>query len=73
MIGWSLGGAMANALALRMPERVRPVVTLGSPLSPHPRANHAWRIFELVSGIRGRRRAPEGTGRRRADACRTRR
>jgi pimeloyl-ACP methyl ester carboxylesterase len=23
IIGWSMGGAMANALALRMPERIR--------------------------------------------------
>lgn len=51
LVGWSLGGAMAHALAARMPGRIRSVVTLGSPLGPHPKANHAWRIFELVSGI----------------------
>jgi len=51
LIGWSLGGAMAHALAARMPGKIRSVVTLGSPLGPHPKANHAWRIFELVSGI----------------------
>lgn len=51
LVGWSLGGAMAHALAARMPGKVRSVVTLGSPLGPHPKANHAWRIFELVSGI----------------------
>ncbi|CAN5331250.1 alpha/beta hydrolase [soil metagenome] len=52
LIGWSLGGAMANALALRMPERVRQVVTMGSPLSGHPKGTNAWRVFELVSGFR---------------------
>ena len=52
LVGWSLGGAMANALALRMPERVRQVVTLGSPLSGHPKGTNAWRVFELVSGFR---------------------
>ena len=52
LIGWSLGGAMANALALRMPERIRQVVTLGSPLSGHPKGTNAWRIFEMVSGFR---------------------
>lgn len=52
LIGWSLGGAMANALALRMPERIRQVVTLGSPLTGHPKGTNAWRVFELVSGFR---------------------
>jgi pimeloyl-ACP methyl ester carboxylesterase len=52
LIGWSLGGAMANALALRMPERIRQVVTMGSPLTGHPKGTNAWRIFEAVSGFR---------------------
>jgi len=52
IVGWSLGGAMANALALRMPERIRSVITLGSPLTGHPKGTNAWRIFELVSGFR---------------------
>ena len=52
LIGWSLGGAMANALALRMPERIRQVITLGSPLTGHPKGTNAWRVFELVSGFR---------------------
>ena len=52
LVGWSLGGAMANAMALRMPERVRQVVTLGSPLTGHPKGTNAWRVFELVSGFR---------------------
>jgi pimeloyl-ACP methyl ester carboxylesterase len=52
LVGWSLGGALASALALRMPERVRQVVTLGSPLTGHPRGTNVWRLFELVSGFR---------------------
>ncbi|KFN43469.1 esterase/lipase family protein [Arenimonas oryziterrae] len=52
LVGWSLGGAMANALALRMPDRIRQVVTLGSPLTGHPKGTNVWRIFELVSGFR---------------------
>ena len=43
---------MANALALRMPGRVRQVITLGSPLTGHPKGSNAWRVFELVSGFR---------------------
>jgi pimeloyl-ACP methyl ester carboxylesterase len=51
LIGWSLGGAMAHALGLSMPERIRQVITLGSPLRGHPRATNAWRVFEAVSGM----------------------
>jgi hypothetical protein len=52
LVGWSLGGAMANALALRMPGRIRQVVTLGSPLTGHPRGTNVSKVFELVSGFR---------------------
>jgi pimeloyl-ACP methyl ester carboxylesterase len=52
LIGWSLGGTMARALAVRMPDKVRTVITLGSPLGGHPRGTNAWRLFELVSGLR---------------------
>ena len=53
LIGWSLGGALACALAARMPKRVRQVITLGSPLQASgAHATNAWRIFELVSGYR---------------------
>lgn len=52
LVGWSLGGAMASALALRMPERIRSVITLGSPLTGHPKGTNAWRVFEAVSGFR---------------------
>ncbi|MEO6064335.1 MAG: alpha/beta fold hydrolase [Lysobacterales bacterium] len=51
LIGWSLGGAMAHALAARMPAKVRSVITLGSPLGSQPRASNVWRVFELVSGL----------------------
>ena len=52
LVGWSLGGAMARVLATREPKRVRSVITLGSPLGGHPKATNAWRLFELVSGVR---------------------
>ena len=51
LVGWSLGGAMARVLAVREPGRVRQVISLGSPLTGHPKATNAWRLFELVSGI----------------------
>jgi pimeloyl-ACP methyl ester carboxylesterase len=51
LVGWSLGGAMARAMAVAMPDKIRSVITLGSPHAGHPRASNAWRIFEMLSGI----------------------
>jgi len=51
LVGWSLGGAMAHALALRMPQRIRQVITLGSPLSGHPKGTNVGKLFHLVSGF----------------------
>jgi pimeloyl-ACP methyl ester carboxylesterase len=50
LIGWSLGGLYARELAKEMPQRVRCVITLGSPFAGHPRATNAWRFYEMVSG-----------------------
>jgi pimeloyl-ACP methyl ester carboxylesterase len=50
LVGWSLGGVYARLLANRMPERVRSVITLGSPFTGSPRASNAWRVYEGVSG-----------------------
>jgi pimeloyl-ACP methyl ester carboxylesterase len=52
LVGWSLGGLYARQLAKMMPERVRSVITLGSPFASHPRATNAWRIYEIASGRR---------------------
>jgi Palmitoyl protein thioesterase len=52
LIGWSLGGLYARQLAKIMPERVRSVITLGSPFAGHPRATNAWRVYEMASGRR---------------------
>jgi hypothetical protein len=50
LVGWSLGGLYARQLAKMMPERVRAVITLGSPFAGHPKATNAWRVYEMVSG-----------------------
>lgn len=50
VVGWSLGGVFARALALAHPEQVRAVVTLGSPFSGDPRANNVWKLYEWVAG-----------------------
>ncbi len=49
LVGWSLGGLMAREYAKYAPHRVQKVITLGSPFSGNPRANHAWRVYELVA------------------------
>jgi pimeloyl-ACP methyl ester carboxylesterase len=50
LVGWSLGGVYAREIAKLAPDDVRCVITLGSPFTGHPRANHAWRIYEFASG-----------------------
>jgi pimeloyl-ACP methyl ester carboxylesterase len=52
LVGWSLGGLFARAMAWHEPERVRSVITLGSPLSGDPDATNARRVFEWASGRR---------------------
>ena len=52
LVGWSLGGLYARQLAKMMPERVRQVITLGSPFAGDPRSTNAWRVYEWASGRR---------------------
>jgi dienelactone hydrolase len=49
VVGWSLGGLFARELARTFPERVRAVVTLGSPFSGDPKQNNVWRIYERIA------------------------
>jgi pimeloyl-ACP methyl ester carboxylesterase len=49
LVGWSLGGIYARETAKQRPDLVTKVVTMGSPFSGNPRANNAWRLYELVS------------------------
>ena len=50
LIGQSLGGAYARLLAAQRPDAVRSVITLGSPVTGHPRSSNAWRVYEFTSG-----------------------
>jgi len=50
LLGWSLGGVYARELAKLAPDAVRCAISLGTPFTGHPKATHAWRVFELVSG-----------------------
>lgn len=50
IVGWSLGGVFARELAKLMPERVRQVITLGSPISEDRNHSNARRLFEMLNG-----------------------
>ena len=49
LVGQSLGGVYARALAAQRPEAVRSVISLGSPITGHPRSSNAWRVYEFTS------------------------
>ena len=48
-VGWSLGGVYARLLAHLYPEKVRQVITLGSPFAGHPRSTT---VYPLAAAIR---------------------
>lgn len=50
LVGWSLGGVYARHLALEAPDKVRYVVTLGSPFADDIRATNATSLYEALSG-----------------------
>ena len=50
LVGWSLGGLFAREIGRRQPEHVARVITMGSPFSGDPRANNAWRAYQMVTG-----------------------
>jgi predicted esterase YcpF (UPF0227 family) len=51
IVGWSLGGMFARQIACREPDKVRAVVTLGSPFSGNLKTNTNVRgFYELVAG-----------------------
>ncbi len=50
LIGWSLGGLYAREVAKNSPDKVREVITLGTPFSGDPRANNLWWLYERIAG-----------------------
>lgn len=50
LVGWSLGGVLARELAKLHPDRVRLVISLGSPISDDRNHTSAARLFELLNG-----------------------
>jgi pimeloyl-ACP methyl ester carboxylesterase len=49
LIGWSLGGVFARELARRQPDKVRAVITLGSPFNVSPSANNVDSLFRRAN------------------------
>lgn len=50
LVGWSLGGVMARNAARRIPDKVRQVITLGSPFDATLTSTSIAPLFRLVSG-----------------------
>ena len=50
LVGWSLGGTFARELAKMMPDKIRQVITLGSPFTRAVNASNATRVYEWASG-----------------------
>lgn len=50
IVGWSLGGVFARELAKRAPEKVRSVITLGSPITRHRDYSNARRLYDAING-----------------------
>jgi pimeloyl-ACP methyl ester carboxylesterase len=58
LVGWSLGGVFARMLGRRFPDKVRQIITLGSPIGGRPTATSVYRMYA-------------NTGHPRAEAIRT--
>ncbi len=50
IVGWSLGGVFARELAKLAPEKVRLVISLGSPITDDRGHTNARRLFEYLNG-----------------------
>ena len=50
IVGWSLGGVFARELAKQAPDKVRLVITLGSPISDNRNFTNARPLFEAING-----------------------
>lgn len=52
IVGWSLGGVFARELAKQQPDKVRQVISLGSPISDNRGYTNARKLFEWINGPR---------------------
>lgn len=59
IIGWSLGGVFAREIAKAAPEKVRSVISLGSPITPHRNYSNARRLYDAINGAPEERRSSQ--------------
>lgn len=59
IVGWSLGGVFARELAKSAPEKVRGVISLGSPITPHRNYSNARRLYDAINGPPEKTRAEQ--------------
>lgn len=64
IVGWSLGGVFARELAKSHPDRVRSVISLGSPISGHQNTSNARRLFNALNKGKSAKAAREAKERR---------
>lgn len=50
IVGWSLGGVFARELAKQAPDKVRLVISLGSPITDNRNYTNASKLFEYLNG-----------------------
>jgi len=50
IVGWSLGGVMARNAGRRMPEKIRQIITLGSPFEAERGSSSIAPLFKAISG-----------------------
>ena len=50
IVGWGLGGVFARELAKQLPDKVRQVISLGSPISDNRNFTNARPLFEMING-----------------------
>jgi len=60
LVGWSLGGLYARQLAKSAPDKVRGIISLGSPFAGSPKSTNAWRAYEMASGNKVEEHDPFG-------------
>lgn len=62
LIGWSLGGLYARHIAKIRADKVRCMISLGSPFAGSPRSTNAWQVYEWVSGTKVDEQLPLDSG-----------
>lgn len=62
LIGWSLGGLYARHIAKIRADKVRCMISLGSPFAGSPLSTNAWQVYEWVSGTKVDEQLPLDSG-----------